>query len=83
MNVDKDGEWKSCELASASDHGLELVDLELSFMGFWGLEKILMFLGKLRLKIKRFVGGILIDSSAASRRNPPKSFMDRGGVVSH
>ena len=55
----------------------------LGFLGFCGFARELIFLGKLRLKVKRFVRGILIDSSAASRRNPPKSFMDRGGVVSH
>ena len=59
------------------------MDLELSFLGFLGFAKILMFLGKLRLKIKLFARGVLIDSSATSRRNPPKSFMNRGGVVSH
>ena len=53
------------------------------FSGFCGFARKLIFLGKPRLKVKRFVRGVLIDSSAASRRNPPKSFMDRGGVVSH
>ena len=70
-------------LASAAEPNLQLEDLGLDFLGFFGFARKLIFLGKPRLKVKRFVRGVLIDSSAASRRNLPKSFMDRCGVVSH
>ena len=72
-----------CVLASAAKFSLEPEDLGLDFLGFFGFARKLIFLGKPRLKVKRFVRGVLIDSSAASRRNLPKSFMDRCGVVSH
>ena len=72
-----------CVLTSAAEHSLELEDLGLNFLSFCRFARKLIFLGKPRLKVKRFVRGVLIDSSAASCRNPPKSFMDWGGVVSH
>ena len=74
---------KMCVLTSAAEHSLELEDLGLNSLSFWRFARKLIFLGRPRLKIKRFVRGILIDSSAAFRRNLPKSFMDRCGVVSH
>ena len=72
-----------CVLSSAAERNLKLDELELNLLSFFGFARKLIFLGKPRLKVKRFVRGVLIDSSAASRRNPPKSFMDRCGVVSH
>ena len=72
-----------CVLASAAEHCLELEDLGLTFLSFCRFARKLIFLVKPRLKVKRFIRGVLIDSSAASRRNLPKSFMDRCGVVSH
>ena len=38
MNIDKGGE-KICEFAYVSGYGLELVDLELNFLGFWDLRR--------------------------------------------
>ena len=72
-----------CVLSSAAERNLKLDELELNLLRFCGFARKLIFLGKPRLKVKRFVRGVLIDSSAASRRNLPKSFMDRCGVVSH
>ena len=72
-----------CVLASAAEHSLELEDLVLNFLSFCRFARKLIFLGQPLLKVKRFVRGVLIDSSAASCSNPPKSFVDRCGVVSH
>ena len=72
-----------CVLSSAAERNLKLDELELNLLSFFWFARQLIFLGQSRLKVKRFVRGVLVDSSSASRRNPPKSFMDRCGVVTH
>ena len=62
---------------------LRIGRFEANFFEFLWICEVLIFLGELRLEVKRFVRRVLIDGSAACRRNPPKSLMDRCGVVTH